>query len=103
MNAGRARVMVWYRVPRSEAGTVEEGYDRVSRQLAGTPGLIGNELLRAADDASSLLVMSEWETLAAFREWEEGQSHRNTTSPLRQYQDRARGRFYEVYEVAAAF
>jgi heme-degrading monooxygenase HmoA len=103
MSARRTRVMIWHRAPHGDTGAIEQAYEQISKQLAGTPGLLGNELLRAADDASRLLVMSEWESLAAFKEWEEGVSHRGTTSPLRRYQDRERDRFYEIYEVTAAY
>lgn len=100
---GRTRVMIWHRAPADDPEAIEKAYDQISRNLAGTPGLLGNELLRAADDPSRLLVMSEWESLAAFKTWEQGVAHKGTTSPLRQYQDRERERFFEIYEVAAFF
>ncbi|MEV6591734.1 antibiotic biosynthesis monooxygenase family protein [Streptomyces acidicola] len=99
----RARVLLWHRAPADDPGAVERAYEQISRHLSGTPGLLGNELLRSADDPGSLVVMSEWESLAAFRAWEETTQHRPSTSPLRSYQDRARERFFEVYEVVAAF
>ncbi|MFC3997682.1 antibiotic biosynthesis monooxygenase family protein [Nocardiopsis sediminis] len=101
--SGRARVLIWHRAPDTGPEAVERAYDDISRHLAGTPGLLGNELLRAADDAGRLLVMSEWESLDAFVTWEKGADHRLATAPLRPYQDRGRDRFFEVYEVAAAF
>jgi hypothetical protein len=39
----------------------------------------------------------------AFREWEQGASHRQTTSPLRDYQDRGRDKHFGIYEVTAAY
>ena len=99
----RARVLLWHRAPADDPGAVERAYEQISRQLSGTPGLLGNELLRATGEAGSLVVMSEWESLAAFRSWEETVQHRPSTSPLRPYQDRTRERFFEVYEVVAAF
>ncbi|MFI6226708.1 antibiotic biosynthesis monooxygenase family protein [Micromonospora echinospora] len=101
--AGRARVMVWHRAPADDADAVAKAYDQISRHLEGTPGLIGNELLRSTKDPHRLVVLSEWESLAAFRDWEEGVSHRPSTSPLRQYQDREQENFFEVFEVSAAF
>jgi heme-degrading monooxygenase HmoA len=50
-----------------------------------------------------MLVMSEWQSLAAFQAWESGVDHRSSTSPLRPYQDRERARFFEIFEVAAEF
>ncbi|MEV0325265.1 antibiotic biosynthesis monooxygenase [Micromonospora echinospora] len=101
--AGRARVMVWHRAPADDADAVAKAYDQISRHLEGTPGLIGNELLRSTTDPHRMVVLSEWESLAAFRVWEEGVSHRPSTSPLRQYQDREQENFFEVFEVSAAF
>ncbi|MEJ3750554.1 antibiotic biosynthesis monooxygenase [Actinomycetes bacterium KLBMP 9797] len=100
---GRARVLIWHRAPADDPDAVEKAYDQISRHLAGTPGLLGNELLRATDDGGRLLVMSEWESLAAFQTWEQGTRHKQTTSPLRSYQDRERTPFFEIYEVVAAF
>jgi heme oxygenase (mycobilin-producing) len=96
--SGRARVMVWYVVPGDDAGAVERAYDQISGDLAGTPGLLGNELLRRTDDPRRVMVMSEWESLAGFQKWEQGAGHRAATSPLRPYADR-----YEIYEVVSAF
>ncbi len=101
--SGRARVLIWHRAPEDAPGAVEEAYRSISGELEGTPGLLGNELLAACDDGARLLVMSEWESLAAFQKWEGGADHRGATSPLRPYQDRDRERFFEVYEVRASF
>jgi heme-degrading monooxygenase HmoA len=80
-------VLVWYRAPAADQGALFDAYHRVSHELAGTPGLLGNELLRSPVDPTRLAVCSEWESLAAFRAWESGADHRGTTAPLRQYQD----------------
>ncbi|MFD8526711.1 antibiotic biosynthesis monooxygenase family protein [Streptosporangium canum] len=101
--ASRARVLIYTAAPSEEPGAVEEAYHQISRDLAGTPGLLGNELLRAADDPAAFVVMSEWESLAAFRSWEEGAAHRGTTTPLRRYQRAPDGRPFGVYEVTAVY
>lgn len=101
--SGRARVLIWHRAPDEGAGAVTDAYRAISRELAGTPGLLGNELLSSLTDRGSLLVMSEWESLDAFQAWESGADHRSATSPLRPYQDRDRDRFFEIYRVEAAF
>jgi heme-degrading monooxygenase HmoA len=100
---GRTRVMIWHREPTDEQGAIGEAYKQISSDLSGTPGLLANELLRSTTDPGQMLVMSEWESLLAFRAWEEGRSHHNTTSPLRRFQDRERQKFYEIYVVAAEF
>lgn len=103
MTAPRVRVLVYTAAPGTEPDAVAEAYHRISADLAGTPGLLGNELMRSAADSADYVVMSEWESLAAFRTWEEGQSHRNTTAPLRPYQDYRRGSPFGLYEVVASY
>ncbi|MER5772339.1 antibiotic biosynthesis monooxygenase family protein [Streptomyces sp. NPDC001985] len=96
-------MLIWHRAPVDEPDAVQRAYERISGGLAGTPGLLGNELLRGVDDPGRLVVMSEWESLAAFKAWERTADHRPATSGLRRYQDRDRDRFFEIYEVTAAF
>ncbi len=78
-------------------------YHDISRKLAGTPGLLGNRLLARADDGGRFVVVSEWESLTAFRAWEEGSDHRGVTAPLRPYHDRSMGAAFGVYQVAARY
>ncbi len=100
---GRARVIVWHKAPAGGPAELERAYHAISEQLAGTPGMLGNELLRSVQRPDRFAVLSEWETLAAFQAWEQGPDHRSYTSPLRQYQDRERvDGHYEIYEVTAA-
>jgi heme oxygenase (mycobilin-producing) len=101
--AAPVRVLLWHRVAPTGAASVEDAYHRVSRHLSGTPGLLANELLRSTLEPGSFVVMSSWETLDAFRDWESGPAHRHTTAPLRPYQDAARDRAYDVLERVAAY
>jgi heme-degrading monooxygenase HmoA len=99
----RARVIVWHRVPSGGPAELEAAYHAISEELACTPGLLGNELLRSVHEPDRFAVLSEWESLGAFRTWEQGPLHRSYTSPLRPYQDRRRpGGHYEILEVMAA-
>ncbi|OLT25797.1 antibiotic biosynthesis monooxygenase [Actinomadura sp. CNU-125] len=100
---GRLRVLLHATAPEEDPGAVEHAYHRISRALAGTPGLLGNELLTSALEPGRFIVMSEWESAEAFRTWEEGAGHRGTTAPLRPYQDRAMDRPFGIYEVTAAY
>ncbi|MFE9457578.1 antibiotic biosynthesis monooxygenase family protein [Streptomyces californicus] len=104
--AGRVRIMLHLRPspagPEAVAG-VTEAYHRISKDLAGTPGLLGNELLRILTDEGAYAVLSEWESMAAFRDWETGSAHRGTTSPLRPYQDTERPSPFALFEVVAAY
>lgn len=100
---GHVRVLVWHRAPARDPSAVEDAYHQISKALQGTPGLLRSELLRSEADPHALMVMSEWEGMEAFRAWEQGGSHRDTTAPLRPYQDRSRGQPYEIYEVTGTY
>ncbi|MEU8530271.1 MULTISPECIES: antibiotic biosynthesis monooxygenase family protein [Streptomyces] len=100
---GRVRILLHLRAAEGEVAAVEEAYHRISKDLAGTPGLLGNELLRQITDAGAYAVLSEWESMAAFRDWEAGAAHRGTTSPLRPFQDGERPSPFALFEVTAAY
>lgn len=97
------RVLLYAADPVEEPDAVAAAYHRISNELAGTAGLRGNELMRSLTDPAGFVVMSEWESLAAFRAWEDGPTHRTTTAPLRPFQDRRRGVPFGLYEVAASY
>lgn len=99
----RVRVLVWHRATAEEMPSLVDAYHQVSHSLTGTAGLICNELLHAPLDPSCVAVMSEWESLDAFRVWENGASHRGTTTPLRRFQDRDRARPFDVLSVTARY
>ena len=94
----RVRVLVHMRADPAQAEDVHAAYDAISASLEGTPGLLGNELLHAAGDPCHFAVLSEWESLAAFRVWEGGSVHRRQTAPLRVYLTGA-----TIFEVEAAY
>ncbi|MEV4173366.1 antibiotic biosynthesis monooxygenase [Nonomuraea sp. NPDC049709] len=96
-------MIVYLAVPEAGPGAIEDAYHEISRRLADTPGLLKNELLRSALDSTGFAVLSEWESMADFKAWEEGAAHRNATSPLRPFQDRSGDRHYGIYEVVAAY
>ncbi|MFI8089641.1 antibiotic biosynthesis monooxygenase family protein [Streptomyces sp. NPDC086080] len=100
---GRVRVLLYLRADDADVPAVTEAYHRISKDLAGTPGLRGNELLREVTDPGAFAVLSEWENLAAFTSWESGSAHRGTTSPLRRYQDSERPSPFALFEVAAEY
>ncbi|MEU8523362.1 antibiotic biosynthesis monooxygenase [Streptomyces sp. NPDC048577] len=101
--AGGVRVMLHLRPAPGEDAAVAEAYHRISKDLDGTPGLLGNELLRVITDEGAYAVLSEWESMAAFRDWEAGSAHRGTTSPLRPYQDTERPSPFSLFEVVATY
>lgn len=101
---GEVRVLVYQAAGDEEQfAAVLDAYHLVSKRLAGVPGMLGNELLRSPADPSALVVMSRWESLAAFRAWEEGPQHREDTSPLRPFRDERAAAPFAVHEVVAAY
>lgn len=98
----RVRVMVYATAPETDPSAVEIAYHQISRDLAGTAGLIGNELLRSVQDPRDFAVVSEWNSIEAFQFWEAGAAHRNTTAPLRPYQ-RERPMTFGIYRVIATY
>ncbi|SCF79699.1 antibiotic biosynthesis monooxygenase [Streptomyces sp. Ncost-T10-10d] len=103
MSGASVRVLLYLRAVEADVPAVEDAYHRISKDLAGTPGLLGNELLREVTDPEAFAVLSEWESLTAFQDWESGSAHRGTTSPLRQFQDGERQRPFALFEVSAAY
>jgi heme-degrading monooxygenase HmoA len=97
----RVRVLIYLRG--SGDTRIEQAYHRISADLAGTPGLLGNELLRSPHDPEEMAVFSEWTGLEAFDEWERGSSHRATTEPLREHQDRSRPKPFAIYQVVSEY
>lgn len=101
--AGRVRIIVYLRVPEGHPGSLEELYHRISKELDGTPGLLGNELLRDLGDAGAFVIMSEWESQQAFKVWDESASHEGNTAALRPLHDPTRDPGFGMYEVVASY
>jgi heme-degrading monooxygenase HmoA len=97
----RVRVLLFHEAETPDG--VTEAYHAVSADLAGTPGLLGNELLTAVNDPTWFLVMSEWADLDSFTTWEQGAAHKGTTAPLRQYRDTRMTRPYGIFKVDAEY
>jgi heme-degrading monooxygenase HmoA len=99
----KVRVLIYARAPESDPAAVTDVYHKISRELSGAAGLVGNELLRSTSDARGFVIMSEWENMAAYRAWDERQDHREMTTPLRPLHDREPSVPFGVYEVTAAY
>jgi heme-degrading monooxygenase HmoA len=84
-------------------GAIADAYHEISRNLTGTPGLRRNALLELTSGQGRFVVLSEWESLDAFRAWEGGPVHRGLTAPLRQYHDRSFATAFEVYQTVAEY
>lgn len=99
----RVRILLYHRVPPAGIGAIEKAYREISEELAGTPGLLGNELLRSLIDPDVFVVLSEWQSIEAFNSWDKGPDHKGQTSPLRPYQDRTREKPWEILAVTDSY
>jgi heme oxygenase (mycobilin-producing) len=97
----RVRVMIWAVAPDGGPAAVEAAYHQISAELVGTPGLLGNQLMRSIHDPGRFVVVSEWTSREQFAAWESGVGHKPTTSPLRPLQDPDRRPV--IYEEIAAY
>jgi heme oxygenase (mycobilin-producing) len=92
-----ARVMVFANIGPDDGPAFEEAYATVSGRVRGTPGHVRDELLRCDDEPGSYILLSEWESRAAFIAWEDAPVHRAATTPLRPFwQGRVERRIYET-------
>jgi heme-degrading monooxygenase HmoA len=97
------RVMVFAKIKPGEEAAFEAAFAEVTRKVKGTPGHIGDELLRDDTEAgsdgepSSYILLSEWESKEAFLAWEDAPIHMQTTTPMRPYwAGRVDRRIYDV-------
>jgi heme-degrading monooxygenase HmoA len=94
-----ARVMVFAAIDAAHAQEFETAYTRVAEVIRGTPGHVRDELLRDAERPGHYVVFSEWESLEAFRAWEDAPHHELTT-PMRPFWFGRTERV--IYDVAVA-
>jgi heme-degrading monooxygenase HmoA len=99
--SGEIRVLVHHHAEDPKA--VRRAYDEVSSSLAGVPGMLGNELLESVAGRPGFVVLSRWRDLQDFLAWEQGPGHRDSTAPLRPFQDRDVDVPYAVYHVRARY
>lgn len=79
------RVMVFAAIREGEQDAFEAAYAQVTATVKGTDGHIHDELLRESDRPGRYVLLSEWESEAAFRAWEDAPIHRELTTPMRPY------------------
>ena len=79
------RVMVFAAIQPGQGAAFESAYATVTAAVKGTPGHIRDELLREIDRPDHYILLSEWESIEAFRAWEDAPIHRETTTPMRPY------------------
>lgn len=98
---GEVQVAVYYLADDEVAVTA--AYHESSARMAGTTGLLRDELHRGVTDERSFAVVSRWSGWAAFAAWEASPGHQDQTAPLRQFRDRTRARPFEIFQVAAGY
>jgi heme-degrading monooxygenase HmoA len=80
-----ARVMVFATVDPSDAEAFEAAFALVRQSVAGTPGHLGDQLLKDDGAPGRYILLSKWRTIEQFRAWEDAPVHRQMTTPLRPY------------------
>lgn len=100
------RVMVLATIRRGDEEAFERDYAAMTARMKGTPGLVGDELLRHTTgtdvmpgaepdpegDGTGYVLLSEWESREAFLTWERNSVHMR--SPY--WAGRAQRRIYDV-------
>ncbi|TJZ52221.1 antibiotic biosynthesis monooxygenase [Streptomyces piniterrae] len=94
--------MVLYHLTDREAAVVA-AYHEASRRMAGTPGLLGNQLMNQVGRSDSYVVISHWDSWESFEKWERGAGHKDQTAPLREFRDTGREHPFEIYKVLASY
>jgi heme-degrading monooxygenase HmoA len=91
-----ARVMVTALVAPEHAADFERAYAQVTSKVAGVSGHLGDELLRDREQPDRYILLSWWESVERFLDWENAPVHRETTTPMRPYWRVLERRVYQV-------
>jgi heme-degrading monooxygenase HmoA len=78
-------VMVSATIRPGTAEAFESAFDLVRARVAGTPGHLGDQLLRHAGEQDRYTLLGHWESTEKFLQWEDAPVHREMTVPLRPY------------------
>jgi heme-degrading monooxygenase HmoA len=80
----RARVLFLIRVPVARTAEFLAAYQQIRHEVAeGVPGHLVDQVCRSSTDPEQWLITSEWESLAAFEDWERSPGHRELVKPMR--------------------
>jgi len=91
------RVLVLTDITPGEEEAFERAFADVAARMKGTPGHIGDELLRDVRAPGSYVLVGEWTNREDFQTWFDAPGHQETTTPMRRYwAGRARHGVYEV-------
>ncbi|MEV6848447.1 antibiotic biosynthesis monooxygenase family protein [Actinoplanes sp. NPDC051411] len=87
----RARIIFLIRVPEERTVDFLQAYEQIRYAVAdGVPGHITDQVCRSSTDPEQWLITSEWESLADFAAWEDGEDHRSLVRPMRVCMSEAR-------------
>jgi heme-degrading monooxygenase HmoA len=78
-------VMVSAKIKPGTAQEFEKAFEVVRAKVSGTPGHLGDQLLRHTEEPDSYTLLGHWESAEKFLEWEDAPIHREMTVPLRAY------------------
>jgi heme-degrading monooxygenase HmoA len=94
------RVMVHTIIDPANCEAFEEAFLKVSEAVHGTPGHIGDELIRDTSEEATYVLLAEWETEQAFLDWVGDPRHLEASAPMYPFwQDGITDR--RIYEVRA--
>jgi heme-degrading monooxygenase HmoA len=101
--SGELLVLIWQTAGAAETEALEETYREVSKEMAGTPGLLGNKLIQSAINADNYAVLAHWKDMGSFQKWYQTADHK-TTEPMRRYRDPNRtGPQFDIFRVVSEF
>jgi heme oxygenase (mycobilin-producing) len=78
-------VMVTAQIKPGSSAEFEAAFEEVRAKVSGTPGHLGEQLLRHHGEADRYTLMGHWESAEKFLAWEDAPIHRQTTVPLRPF------------------
>jgi heme-degrading monooxygenase HmoA len=84
------RAILNMKVKAGREADFEKAWRAIAEQVRRAPGNVRQTLLRDPADPSSFLLMSDWESPEAFRQFERSPEQDDLTAPLRELRESAR-------------
>ncbi|TKA11205.1 antibiotic biosynthesis monooxygenase family protein [Actinacidiphila oryziradicis] len=78
-------VMVSAQIKPGTSAEFERAFEVVRKRVSGTPGHLGEQLLRDQKESDRYTLLGHWESAEKFLAWEDAPVHREMTVPLRPY------------------
>jgi heme-degrading monooxygenase HmoA len=90
------RATLYMKVKEGQSDAFEQAWRAVANRVRGTPGNLRQALLRDADDPSSFVITTDWDSREAFHKFERSPEQDELTAPLRAMRESARMTVYEL-------